>query len=331
MFYQYVHNLRGLAILLVVLSHVVAVVPFERSQLSYLLFSLILNCTVIFVLIGGWLFTYLASKYNYKSYLKNKIKKVIFPYIIISIPALFIYVLGFKNTHSWVELDVLREQGIIKQIVFFITTGSHLGPLWFIPMIVIFYIMFPVFKILSDSRYLTTALVFSFIPALYFGRPEDNNNTIQSFFYFLPVWLSGMTLFRYSQIYKKLSSYFSFYLSMFLVFILASYTIWGWNYKIDLVFKLMLGVVIFSGFYRFLNKPNNFFGVMADLSFYIFFVHGYFIAIIKIGYQKFHFLPQGVIGLFLAFVIVLILSILSFYFLKLFLKGSTGTFLGAYR
>jgi len=332
MFYQYVHNLRGLAILLVISAHVISVVPFSNSEFADVVRSFLRNCTVIFVLIGGWLFSYLVSKYTYKSYLVNKLQKVVIPYMVISLPALAIYLLGYKSAHPWVDLAALKESyGLIGQTLYFLFTGAHLGPLWFMPMVFLFYLAFPIFKALSSSRYLPLVIVLALIPALYLGRPLANDNTLQSFFYFLPVWLMGMAIFHHKVMYQSLSRYFYLYFFCFLVLLTSIYFIWEWDSRVDLLLKIAIGVMLFSGFYRLANSPNRFLGLMADLSFYLFFIHGYFIAVFRALFTKFTFLPQDILGFIIVFILMLSLSVMSFYCFRFFLKSRTGTLLGAYR
>ncbi|GLQ30283.1 hypothetical protein GCM10007876_07610 [Litoribrevibacter albus] len=332
MFYQYVHNLRGLAILLVISAHVISVVPFDHSLVADMVRSVLKNCTVIFVLIGGWLFSYLASKYSYKSYLVSKLKKVVVPYVVISIPALTVYLLGLKDTHPWVDLATLKETyGYFGQVIFYLSTGAHLGPLWFMPMIFIFYLLFPVFKSLSQSRLLIYMLLFSLFPAVFLGRPDANDDTLQSFIYFLPVWLIGMFLFQHRDTYQWKGKCFFSLVTLFFLALLAIYSLFDWDSRVDLILKIVAGYLLFSGFSNFLNKPNRFLGVMADLSFYLFFIHGYFIAVFRGIFSRYDFLPQGVVAFIIVFFVVIFLSVLSFYFFRFILKEKTGPLLGAYR
>jgi fucose 4-O-acetylase-like acetyltransferase len=88
-FLRYVHNFRGFAIILIVLSHLLGFLKWETGTENWqVIWNVIFrNGTVYFVFIAGFLFQHLSKKYEYRDYLKKKFSNVILPYLIISISA----------------------------------------------------------------------------------------------------------------------------------------------------------------------------------------------------------------------------------------------------
>jgi len=90
-FLRYIHNFRAIAILLIVAGH--CVLGLTWGNYKYPLFKnlfiiILMNGTVLFVFIAGFLFQHLSSNFSYQKYLLKKNKYVILPYIICSIPAI---------------------------------------------------------------------------------------------------------------------------------------------------------------------------------------------------------------------------------------------------
>ncbi|WP_350671127.1 acyltransferase family protein, partial [Pseudoalteromonas sp. CAL494-MNA-CIBAN-0108] len=75
----YMHNLRGFAIVLVIVAHSISALSTAND--IALLRSALTNATVLFVVISGYFFSLLESRYSYYSYLVNKFKNVVFPYL----------------------------------------------------------------------------------------------------------------------------------------------------------------------------------------------------------------------------------------------------------
>jgi len=62
---QFINNLRGLAILLIMLVHSIATIKQVDSIWLTLLSTLLNNCSVIFVVIAGYFFSFQIIKFNY--------------------------------------------------------------------------------------------------------------------------------------------------------------------------------------------------------------------------------------------------------------------------
>ena len=122
----------------------------NNTTAELLLRILISNGSVLFVFIAGYLFQHLSGKYNVKHYFKSKLSNVLIPYFLISIPAIIVFVVFTERSDVSPEF---YNQSTWLQIASFYFTGKHLAPLWFIPMISLFYIIPPLLIKADKSQY----------------------------------------------------------------------------------------------------------------------------------------------------------------------------------
>ena len=83
----------------------------------------------------------LSGKFEYRDYLLKKVKNVLLPYVLISIP-IIAYRLYTNDVPGYIleaQPDFLTWGGA-KKIGYFFLFGAHMQPLWFIPMIALFYV-----------------------------------------------------------------------------------------------------------------------------------------------------------------------------------------------
>jgi probable poly-beta-1,6-N-acetyl-D-glucosamine export protein len=194
---QYIHNLRGIAILYVVGVHSRAFLPEWLSHPEVnRVFDTFLdpsegNGTVLFLFIGGFLFQHLTHKnYVFKKYIEQKFKVIILPYILISIP-LILFRLN-TNFESLALPDGFGQRPVIYQAVFYIVTGAHMAPFWFISTIVLFYLSSPLLHVLDNEKFYRYIFPFVFLTCLFTYRPEHNANPLLSYLHYLPIYLTGM-------------------------------------------------------------------------------------------------------------------------------------------
>ncbi|HBR2839426.1 TPA: acyltransferase family protein [Klebsiella pneumoniae] len=87
---NYIHSIRGIAAFFIVLIHC-NIFMSKEGMLNAFFYHFLTEWTAIFLLISGFLFQFLLPKYEFSSFMKKKITNVILPYIIVSIPAILIY------------------------------------------------------------------------------------------------------------------------------------------------------------------------------------------------------------------------------------------------
>src|SRR5690606_16251364 len=110
------------------------------------------NGTIIFVFISGFLFEHLfANNFNFKHYFDKKLKYVVGPYLLVSILPI-IDKLYFEQNLRWLP-EVLVDQSVLAKSFYMLITGKHFGPYWFIPMIVIFYLISPLLVWVNKPKF----------------------------------------------------------------------------------------------------------------------------------------------------------------------------------
>ncbi len=327
--FEYINNLRGLAIFLIVLAHSIFVIS-NLGELEYLGYILI-NSTLIFMVIGGFLFSEISSRYSYKRYILAKCKNVLLPYVVISLPAVLIYILKVKTNHQWVDMDTFYGQNIFFQYLYLMLTGAHLGPLWFIPMIIVFYLLFPLFKWINKQSFLPLIFIIALLLGMYIGRPMSNSNTMVSFLYFFPSYLFGMWLHKNQSIIVNLKNISAPMLVAVILCCLGIYYYFEYSSRFDLILKLVLSFSLFCFFARYYNNTNYILNFFAKFSFFIFFVHGYFVGVAR------YIISKGVDDLniysvvLMSFSFVMFLTILTCYLSGLLIPAKNKYILGISR
>ncbi len=272
------------------------------------------EATCLFMLISGFLFQHLIHKYTFTKYIKSKLKNVIIPYVLISIPAILIYVLSFKTDHNWIDLHQLRQHSIPYQVMFFLLTGSHLGPLWFIPAVTVIYLMSPILYFLDKRNCYFIALPCLIIFFAITTRPSGDSNPILAALHFLPIYVTGMFISRYRDFFY-LRFAISVTISLFIYFVLSLVSfqydnLWG----LQKVAFFIIIYLILRRYESLIIQRNPVLASAVDyiglISFGLYFVHGYFAGIGRLIITKIDLFHGNVYAtIFFVDVIILSLSI----------------------
>ena len=285
-----IENLRGLAILLVFFTHCSSFNQF-RHLISEFLRFIVGNATTIFVFISGFLFHYLQSKkkFNYFNFLKQKLKFVGFPYLFFISVATTLGVI-FKINESF-SLSTLQFY-----LWSFMVGGSIVGPLWFVPMIGLYFITAPLFLILSKLPYAIFSIItFSIVLlSLFTDRPFNQYNPFLSYIHFFGFYILGVYFSTFSQFRIKLLHNYKmvFFLTISVFISLEILYLYNYNYNINQGFfaslgkfnfihagKLCMTVFLFVAFERYINYKTKYLSYFSNISFGIFFVHGFMLLI----------------------------------------------------
>lgn len=298
-FLPYVHFLRGFAILLIVGIHCRTSFQWQPDSMGQLFFEATLdNGTIIFVFIAGFLFEHLFTRnFNFLSYFNKKLKYVVGPYILVSIVPI-LDKLYFEDNLIWLPNSLINQPDIIKA-AYMIVTGKQFGPYWFIPMIVVFYVISPLLVRINNPKFYTYIFPFIFIGGLFTYKFGYYSNTWDSFIYFLPIYLFGMAVSYYKEsiiahknklIYIFLSVYFVVtvleiigYIPMYKLttfeILRRAEPLYVFNFtKLKVSFFCIALLLIF---YKMNNRKMPILKILGDYSFGIYFVHLYFIVIIQ--------------------------------------------------
>lgn len=327
---KYIHFIRGVAIFFIVAIHANLFIN-ERNIYSNIYFSFLAEWTAVFIMISGFLFQHLLPKYQAKRYYVSKFKNVILPYLIVSFPAILIYIFGLKDSHNWVDVAELREHSIPYQIAFFYLTGSHLGPLWFIPTLCLIYLTAPLLKVIGDNN--TLLWVVALISLIVIGlthRPANDSNAFVSYLHFLPVYILGMFIYNQRDVLVEngraiVRFYIYGVISIALLF--ASIKYGATIYIYQKLFLFLFLCVIFH-LLEIKSKPGKFLfvlGVLADISFSVYFMHGYLAGYLRSIASRMNvssWIYGIVLNLWFTIIFIIVIALISYVVKFLFKKKS---------
>jgi probable poly-beta-1,6-N-acetyl-D-glucosamine export protein len=337
-FLSYIHFLRGVAIVYVVAVHARGFESYWQSSPDVFRFLDVFsdpsegNGTTMFLFIGGFLFQHLThNHFHFGKYLTQKFKNLILPYLIISIPLIWL------RLHTPFETPALpddfSERSAIHKIGHLLLTGSHLPPFWFISTIILFYFTAPLLHVLDNRtfyRYIFPVILFA---SLFTYRPEHNANPLLSYLHFIPVYMLGMAASFYKG--KILSDDPGpFYLLLIVYLTMCFAELAGWTalprsihfedvingtiaFNIYFLKTLILCFVWLTLFYRLRNKTFPTLELLGTYSFGLFFVHYFFISlsrkIFEMNSIPFDF---SLITYAIYFLIVIMISTAAVFFVK---------------
>jgi probable poly-beta-1,6-N-acetyl-D-glucosamine export protein len=289
---------RSLAITFIVAFHSLGWFKWnEHPNLINFLLDLFGNGTVLFVFIAGYLFRYLSSKFTIKTYLFNKIKNVIIPYLLVSIPAIWYSAFHQEITMKYPDLIGASKPYIVFWL--YIKGGAHTNyALWFIPMIAILYAMCPIFMLFFKRPRLYYVLLIA-IPISILGHrpPFPSLNTIHSAVYFASIYLIGMFACEHRErIEGIIVGHLRYIILLFAAFLVLQYMLSDHhgNYHAKRIFsfdegivdwmylqKIILCFALLGVSKKYLTPHCKRMLFLADASFFIFFNHIYFFRFCK--------------------------------------------------
>jgi len=299
------------------------------------------NGTVLFVFIAGFLFYYLCQDhFVYFHYLKKKLKYVIAPYLIISIPAILDKLFIDAGDHWWMTSE-FQEASVSYKIFLMIVTGRHSGILWFIPMIALFYLCSYLFLIFSKKRifdYVTPIICIIGLMTVRFGY---HANPLISFVYFLPIYLLGMWVAKHHLKILSVNNFWLMGLSIIYIImtILEVYDIIPLNKYLDMrdlkhsvfIFNIsklkaiLLCFLLIIGFKKLNHLQFPLLERTGTDSFGIFFLHLYIINVFQIAVQQQLIPIEGLNILSYSaylFAVIALAMIIIFFVKKVFGKNS---------
>ncbi len=191
-FLNYIHYFRGFTILLIIANHLVYPLESDHPVLFRVMGMITGNSSVLFFFIAGFLFKHLLDSYQFRVYMRKKFLYVLMPYLILSIPALILYVLELPYAQYNLEavFPAFEKRSLIFRLFILIVTGAHQWHFWFIPVIFLIYLTAPLMRLLDRFPKFYILLPFLFILAAFIGRTYFE--PLKSFVYFLPVYILGM-------------------------------------------------------------------------------------------------------------------------------------------
>lgn len=313
MYLANIHNFRTIAILGIVGAHSLHNFDWEGHRLLFLSFDSLFNeSSIWFFFIAGYLFQHLSRNFETKKYYVSKIKNVIIPYLILSIPAI-IASLTFVTQEMPPDFE---SRHIIEKIFLFLITGKHLAPFWFVPTISIIYLFAPALIKADRAKWPYYALPVLLILSCFLGRSGFLDLTgisgyfspISKVIYLFPAYYFGMFCSKFKkEIAERVISF------RFTLIIIAAASYWAQvmlpNGLIEYIFIFKISSAMLLVHYLDIYGKDilSRISYVGTASFGIFFIHGYFLAAIKIlkepltGSPVFDFNIAGLIAFIVVF------------------------------
>lgn len=279
--YRTFDYLRGLSILAVVLIHLTVPTAIAEETGGIILNQITRFGVPVFVFLSGWGLT-IAESYersaSYLSFLKKRLSKVLPAYLVWNI----IYVL-----YGVVLEDVTVTTGEFLSNFFYGTNYPHL---YFVPLIVLFYLAFPILRKMGETHwglfvsFMITIGSLEFYPILKEGFTQNQNPFNWLFYFVFGIWIAEHGEF----IQKQLNPYWvTILLSVSLIYVLLE--------PIALADGLTLeqtrpSVLFYSVFFilstitapRWLKLFHRLLTPLSDYSFAIYLSHYLFIRIYRL-------------------------------------------------
>jgi surface polysaccharide O-acyltransferase-like enzyme len=324
MFLNYINNLRGFVILLIVATHclwagLLVWPPMDNMfSVNGFLHTFILRSSGYFVFIAGFLFQYLSAKFIFSKYINTKFNNVILPYLLISIPAI--------AYDAFVKSDgVFNDYDPIVRVLLYYIHGMHMSYMWFIPMIVIFYFIAPLLIKLNQYPKLYWSLpIFVVISLVVHREVVPYHNPLQSFVHYFSIYVFGMWVSQYREMVLAWLEKYGwailglFLLSIFVQFYLRFILNLTFYMEMAAYFKIIFGSLLMVYLFR---RYDHYLGTSLDkiaaMSFGIYFVHGYVLSALRIIVGKFSLAIHGnILTYLLLFLFTLISTLIILWIVK---------------
>lgn len=280
-FQHHLHVFRGVAIIFIVCAHTLPSFDWSRHPITGRFLDALFNeSSIFFFFIAGYLFQHLSGRFNFKNYLKQKLKTVILPYLLLSIPALYIFTQLVHRDGMWGWFYALP---VWQQICLFLLTGKHLAPLWFVPTITLFYLVAPLLLTLDRKAPKMYWLILPlWMLSIYLGR-DGPYGPVDKAIYLLPVYLAGMAFSHFYEQAESLATRAWLPLTMVTLSGLTGHILNlteppAYLMLMKLPMALLMTVALLR-WHRLIGKRLDY---IAHISFGIFFIHSYFISAIKV-------------------------------------------------
>lgn len=303
---QSINWFRGLAIVFIYLVHVPKDMLSENGKAF--IYSFFGNGTFYFIFISGYLFWHLKEKYNFTSYIDTKLKYVVSPYIIVNAPVLIVIGLSsyFVELYT-VDLYVVNLSNWFASngLVWYLLMGG-LSHMWFLPVIIIFFILSPLTYSLASSKYFLPVFLCSLIFSVCSFR-SDVPDPIYNFLHFYGVYLFGIFIKNNeSYIFRQPGRFVCAFALLYSIFIYLTfryesygvdaqsyYPMFSQSFDISYInlnqFQKYFGAIFYLSLLFFIEKKLKVtkittLDVCAKYSFGIYFVHMYWLVLINLVY-----------------------------------------------
>ena len=290
---NYFDYFRAICILLIVTGHsftpwVIDTLPEKIVQ------NLIGGGSTLFVFISGFFFHYVFyPKFNYIKFVIKKTKNVFLPYIVLSSLAFFVLVVIRDRPHPQLTCEIIGFTDYLILYFQYLWTGRVLLAYWYIPFIMVVFLMSPVFikYIKLPLKYQLSIFFILLVVSIYVQKPAYNLSPIHSVIYFTPIYLLGIL---YSLNQKSISKFIndkSFLLGLLTLLLATSQALidrddsfyfieieilYSWLH-IAIVQKIVMIFFLMSILQKINTKEIPILKYLASVSFALYFIHPWLI------------------------------------------------------
>lgn len=186
----FIENFRGVAILFVVVSHSMVLPLIDSSRFFTFFF---VDATTWFVFISGFLFYVVESnRFSYYEYLIKKAKNVVAPYAIFSLVLISFGI--YTGRH-----EVMHLTAASYSIWSFVVGGALLGPLWYVPMAVLYFLVAPFLMRIASLKFFIVFVILGLLFSFFSSRPLYSLNPFLSALHFSGFYLLGIYVAKISR------------------------------------------------------------------------------------------------------------------------------------
>lgn len=315
-FQQNVHNFRAFAIVGVVAAHCLHNFRWQGSETTFVVLDVFFNqSTVWFAFIAGYLFQRLSAGYATKNYYKKKLFNVILPYLLCSIPALTLSVTIFPQEMP----PDFYGLPIYKQVLYFLITGKHLAPYWYIPTITIIFLAAPVLIYIDRHSYLYWTLPSLLVLSALLGRDgliihtdlTTYHGQLSKAAYLLSPYMLGMFISRYAdQVMTQISRHIVPLTLLAIILFCLEVAFYRETTSLMFAWKIVSAPILLYAFFLSFGVAQKAINRIADVSFGIFFLHGYILPLHKLAWAQIfedNDLPEGTLFAYSSFVAAVVI------------------------
>lgn len=275
-FLRSIHYFRGLAILSVAALHLWTIPPTFGTPMEQRVTELIRQVgfhgsTMYFLFLAGFLFKHLAGTFEWKSFFRKKFFQLMLPYGVV--------------TTLWLALKQLIKgdplQHWFEDWAVALVTGNALTPLWFVPLIVLLYLLSPALLLLGRHQLAWLTGTACLLPLL--GCRTGTELSLGQFLYFAPLYLLGYWVHRENELCRRLVSRHTALLltvtilaTLGLLLLQAQPLRYGWFNLTESLFylqKVSLTLLAWRALQAWELKHIAWLDLVAEHSFPIFFLH----------------------------------------------------------
>ena len=292
MYLNFINYFRATAIIFIVAGHCFSISDFNfTSDFGNIILNLLIGGTTFFVFISGFLFHHVFyKKFNFSKFMKNKVKFVLLPYLIMSFFPVIFYTFIGNHVQEYYEPigDGIVNLYIIPLFKYYLT-GFGIIAYWYIPFVMIIFLMSPIFipfiklKLKSQLMIIFPLLLISTL----IHRPPENSgyDVFQSTIYFLPVYLIGIVSSQNKTFILSILKGKAGYLFISGILLATISLIFGHignlhkhpflykGFDLMIIQKTILCFAFMTWFDRFENDKNKIINLISENSFGIFFIH----------------------------------------------------------